>query len=357
MRSSKPLLLIVLLMQLAGCAAPTYYAQAISGHLELMRERESIDTLLETGNIDEDLAIRLQLSQEIRAFAISELGIDAGDSYTQFVKTNRSAVTWNVLAAEEFSLEPKTWCFPIAGCVAYRGYFKQQAAESFAEKLAAKDFDVTVTPATAYSTLGWFDDPLLDTMFQYSDTQLAAFIFHELAHRQLYVKGDTAFNEAYAGFIEETAVRLWLESIGQEQLLESWLARQQATADFTQLLRETRRQLNLLYSSSAATNEKRSRKSALFAELESAYHSLVEIEWGGIDYYSGWFSRGLNNAQMALVDSYQGGICAFSNLYQSADQDIVRFQKLAAEKAALDHEYRRAWLEQPCLIIASDGNL
>lgn len=357
MKSLNPLMLLVLLLQLTACAAPSYYAQAISGHFKLMREREKIETILAAGDVEPELARELQLARQMRDFGISELGLEAGDSYTQFVETGQQAVTWNVIAAPEFSLQPRTWCFPASGCVAYRGYFKQQAADKYAEKLAQKTFDVTVSPAIAYSTLGWFDDPLLDTMLQYNDEQLAAFLFHELAHQQLYVKGDTAFNEAYASFIEQTGVSLWLKSNDREDQLELWQARQQASRDFTQLLLETRLQLANVYSSNADDADKRARKTILFKDLEDNYQSMVKDDWDGHSYYSGWFSRSLNNARLALIDSYQGGVCAFTTLYHSVDGDMAHFQQLSAEKARLNNELRREWLNQPCGVIASEGNL
>jgi predicted aminopeptidase len=357
MKSVKSLILSILLMQLTACVAPSYYSQAISGHMKLMRNRQSIDTLVEPGNTDPELAAELMLAMEIREFATTGLGLDAGGSYKQFVATGQSAVTWNVVAAPEFSLEPRTWCFPVSGCVAYRGYFKQEAAEQYAQKLADKEFDVVVSPAIAYSTLGWFDDPLLDTMLQYDEDQLAAFIFHELAHRQLYVKDDSAFSEAYASFIEETGVLLWLQATGREGRLEDWRTRQQASREFRDLLMETRQQLFDVYASNSTTAEKRTQKAFLFHELEMTYRAMVNNEWGGQDYYAGWFSRGLNNAQMALVNSYQGGVCAFAGLYRSVGGDMARFQELAAEKAVLSKEKRSAWLNQPCRVIASEGNL
>lgn len=357
MKSVKTIMLSILLVQLTACAAPSYYAQAISGHMKLMRERQSIETLLESENTDPELEGKLMLAMQIREFAATGLGFDAGDSYTQFVATGQSAVTWNVVAAPEFSLEPRTWCFPVSGCVAYRGYFKQEAAEQYAQKLANKEFDVVVSPAIAYSTLGWFDDPLLDTMLQYNEEQLAAFIFHELAHRQIYVKGDSAFNEAYASFIGETGVQLWLEATGREARLEAWRTRQQASGDFRDLLQETRQRLSEVYASDSTAAEKRTRKVSLFDELEMAYQVMVRDEWDGQDYYAGWFSRGLNNAQMALVNSYQGGVCAFARLYRSVGGDMARFQDLAAKKASLSKEQRSAWLNQPCRVIASEGNL
>jgi predicted aminopeptidase len=353
-----PVLLLALpFLQLGGCAAPSYYSQAISGHFSLMNKREDIDAILDKDSTDPELARELELSIEIREFAITQLHLPDNDSYTQFVSTGQNAVTWNVVAAPEFSFEPRKWCFMVSGCVPYRGYFKIEAAEKFAQKLAGDGFDTTVSPAIAYSTLGWFDDPLLDTMFQYSDEQLAAFIFHELAHQQLYVKGDTAFNEAYASFVEETGVRLWLETSGRAEQLPDWLKLEQATLQFNALLQDTRTKLKTLYASGQADEQMRENKSVVFDELREAYRSLVETQWEGRSYYESLLSRDLNNARLALINSYQGGACAFEKLYRSAAMDIARFHQLATEKAALDSERRYSWLNQPCEVIASNSDL
>jgi predicted aminopeptidase len=354
-----PALLVVVLpfIQLGGCAAPSYYSQAISGHLGLMNKRKNIDSILEMDSTDPELARELELSIEIREFAVTQLYLPDNDSYTQFVRTDQDAVTWNVVAAPEFSLEPRKWCFMVSGCVPYRGYFKIDSAEKFARKLAQDGFDTTVSPAIAYSTLGWFDDPLLDTMFQYSDEQLAAFIFHELAHQQLYVKGDTAFNEAFASFVEETGVRLWLESTGRAEQLPEWLKLEKATLQFNSLLQNSVTKLNTLYASGLAEDRMREGKSIVFGDLREAYRLLVDMQWEGRSYYESLLSRELNNARLALINSYQGGACAFEKLFATAQEDMARFHQLASEKAALKSGQRSSWLNQPCEVIASNSDL
>jgi len=342
------LLLAWLLLHSAGCAGPSYYAQAISGHLGLMRQREDIHQILDSGAADPELARELRLAMEIREFAVSELGLPDNGSYTQFVDTGRDAVSWNVVAAPEFSLQPRQWCFLVSGCVPYRGYFKREAADRFAEKLAGDGLDVSVSPAAAYSTLGWFDDPLLDTMLSYGDEQLAAFLFHELAHQELYVKGDTAFNEAYAGFVEESGVQLWLESTGNTDRLPGWKERRQASLQFNALLQETRQVLEAEYRSGEPEASMRENKARIFAQLRENYQVLVGETWKGRSYYESWFTRDLNNAQLALVNAYQGGACAFERLFAEAGGDLARFHQLAAGKAALDSASRTEWLDQPC---------
>ena len=325
--------------------------------MQMMRQREDITTLLNSGETDPELARELELSAEILDFATDQLLLPDNGSYRQFVQTGRDAVTWNVVAAPEFSLRPKLWCFIVSGCVAYRGYFQTGDAERLAKKLADAGYDTSVSPAIAYSTLGWFDDPLLDTMIQYSDEQLAAFIFHELAHQQLYVRGDTAFNEAWAGFIEQTGVRLWLESSGRSARLPGWLKQESAGIQFNALLQDTQKKLGVLYESDLPEEQMRTEKTRVFGNLQDAYGQMVDLQWDGHSYYSAMFSRELNNASLALVNSYHGGVCAFRQLYRSAQEDMGRFQQLAREKAKLNAEQRQAWLQQSCEVIASGSDL
>ena len=344
-------------LYLAACASPAYYSQAISGHLKLMNQREDISTMLASDSTDPEVARKLSLSVEIREFGVKNLYLPDNDSYSQFVRTGQDAVSWNVIAAPEFSLKPKQWCFIVSGCVPYRGYFKEEAAGKFAATLKRDGFDTTVSPAVAYSTLGWFDDPLLDTMLQYRDEQLAAYIFHELAHQQLYIKGDTAFNEAYASFIEEMGIRLWLKSHGQTEAITEWRQRGTAALQFNELLRKTRDKLGELYSSDLPEPRMREDKSEIFDSLQEAYTLLSTEQWNGKSYYSSLLSRGLNNANLALINSYQGGVCAFTSLYQATGENMVRFQKLAAEKATMTATQRATWLNQPCDVIASKDDL
>jgi predicted aminopeptidase len=348
---------VITVLLLAACAAPSYYAQAISGHRDLMRQRKDIADILDSGSAGPELQQQLELALEIREFAVAQLRLPDNASYTQFVETGREAVTWNVVAAPEFSLAPRQWCFLVSGCVPYRGYFKLQNAEEFAARLAGAGYDTAVSPVIAYSTLGWYDDPLLDTMFQYSDEQLAAVIFHELAHQELYVSGDAIFNESYASFVGETGLTLWLESSGREGRLAGWLKLQSAGAQFSTLLQKTRTQLAAIYASGQPQDSMRESKSTVFEDLRADYRLLVAEQWEGRSYFETLFARELNNASLALINSYRGGSCAFEALYREAHRDMTRFQQLAASKARLGKEHRRAWLDQPCEVIASGSDL
>jgi predicted aminopeptidase len=352
-----PLVLTALATVLTACAGPSYYAQAISGHCELLRRQQEIEPLLERSDTDPALARELRLALEMRRFAIEELGLPESDSYTRYVATGREAVTWNVVAAPEFSLQAKKWCFPVSGCVPYRGYFEKHEAERFAQKMNTKGYDVSVSPVAAYSTLGWFEDPLPDTLLEFTEEQTAAFLFHELAHQRLYVRSDAAFNEAYASFVEEKGVELWLGSTGRSERLPDWRQQQTATLQFNALLQESRDALSKAYRSQREDNEMRKAKAAIFQQLTDSYEDLVQREWRGRDRFSTWFDEGPNNARLALLATYHGGACAFEKLFRRADGDLERFHALAAQKAKLKNQERRAWLEQPCEVIAPDPDL
>ncbi|MDZ4729085.1 MAG: aminopeptidase [Xanthomonadales bacterium] len=354
---SKALLLSALLPAVAllaivvlstGCSSLSYYQQAVAGHLSLMRQRQYITELLTDPQTDPALTTQLRLAQEIVHFAETQLLLDADGSYSQLVFTGQTAVSWNVVAAEEFSVEARNWCFPVAGCVPYRGYFKQQQALDFAAQQRTESYDVYVSPATAYSTLGWFDDPLLDTMFQYSTSQLAGILIHELAHQKLYLSGDTAFNESFAEFVESVGVKHWLQQTERQQELQDWSMRRQAEPQFAALLADTRASLRVLYGSGETVKVMREQKQAMLKALQNEYTSLVSEQWQGHDYFYGWLAGDVNNAQLALAESYAGGVCAFAALYQQAGENLAKFYELARQQADLSAAQREAWLNMPC---------
>ncbi len=335
----------------------SYYSQAVSGHLSLMHQRQDVAAVLDNPVTDPLVVKQLRLSQEVLAFAETVLHLDSGGSYRQVVITGQRAVSWNVVAAEEFSVNPKLWCFPIAGCVPYRGYFKQSKASDIAQQLQTKGFDVDVSPVAAYSTLGWFDDPLLDTMLRYSESQLAAVLIHELAHQKLYVAGDTNFNEAFAEFVESAGVTLWLQNTDRHQELLDWTARRQAEPQFTALLADTRARLSTLYSSGQDQALMREQKQRILEMLQKDYTSLVAKQWQGQNYFGGWMEGDMNNARLALAESYAGGACAFEALYQQAGAKLEDFYVLAEQQARLGDDERRSWLQRPCQSFASANDL
>ena len=330
----------------SGCSTAGYYAQAIGGHLELMRARQSIDELLRDDATDPTLREQLQTLVDARRFAVAELDLPDNDSYSSYAATGRRYVTWNVVAADEFSVQARTWCFPVAGCVNYRGYFDERDAERYAAELAAEGrIDVIVGGASAYSTLGWFDDPVLDTMLRGGDIGYVGTLFHELAHQQLYVKDDSNFNEAFASFVEQEAVRQWLETRDEPQRVDSynaWLARREQFGD---LLKTTRGELQALYAQSLPTTDKRAAKQAVFHDLRTRYDEL-KASWDGYSGYDGWFERDINNARLVSVATYRRYIPAFVVMFDEAMREWPAFYTLAREVSELPARERKQRMQR-----------
>ena len=333
---------------LTACSGPGYYLQAVSGQWKLMHARQDIQSLLDNPATSSELTAHLQAAGQIKVFASSALDLPANGSYSSYVEVEGDALVWNVVATEEFSLEAKKWCFPVAGCVPYRGFFKQQKAKESATRLRKKGMDVFVSPAAAYSSLGWFNDPLLSTMVTGSDIRLAAYLFHELAHQRLYIKGDGVFNEGYASFVEETGIKAWLESNQRQDELLQRQRLQNASKDFQMLIGEVRKELAGLYRSDKPDTIKRKQKADIFRSFSQSYEQLSDEKWNGKRYYAAWFDGPVNNARLALYNTYEGSHCAFQGLFDQAEGDMREFHRLAEQKSLLQKEDRAKWLQQTC---------
>jgi predicted aminopeptidase len=342
---------------LTACSGPGYYAQAISGQWKLSHARQPISELTADPKTDAELVQRLQTASGIIVFAATELDLPANGSYSSYVDLQRDAVTWNVIATPAYSLVPKKWCFLVAGCFPYRGFFKQSAAQSSASKYDKRGWDTYISPATAYSTLGKFNDPLLSTMFKGSDVRLAAFLFHELAHQRIYVKDDGRFNENYASFLEQVGISRWLEASNRQEELQKWQKMQQVEKQFAAFIKPFRFELASMYQSGLADTEKSKQKVIIFDMLQNAYQVMVKNSWNGQDYYKRWFESPLNNARLALFDTYDGGQCAFEHLYIKAKGNIMDFNHLAGEQAKLPKLERDKWLNQMCPVVAPATDL
>lgn len=301
-----PLRLAMLLsvaISLSGCALP-YYWQAVGGQISLLRKRVPIETVVSDPAYDAATRARLETVLELRKFAVDELKLPDNDSYTSFVALDRPYVVWNVIATEEFSVEPVRWCFPIAGCVAYRGYFDRADAEKFEHRLDAQGFDTYSGGSTAYSTLGYFDDPVLSTMIGGTEQGIAGVLFHELAHQRIYVKGDSELSEAYATAVEEYGVELWLRRHADADAVEAYLDRQRRGRMLGLFVARQQDRLRALYARDLAVDEMRAAKADAFDRLLVEYAELKN-EWGGNAEFDGWFSGTLNNATLVAVATYR----------------------------------------------------
>jgi predicted aminopeptidase len=311
-----------------GCAAP-YYWQAIGGQFELFRKREPIDKVIADPATDPRLKTTLARVETMRRFAVDELLLPSNGSYTTYVELDRPYVIWNVVATEEFAVKPRRWCFPFAGCVAYRGYFDKAGAEHFAAKLAEDGLDTYIGGSTAYSTLGYFDDSVLSTMVAGGDQYVASLLFHELAHQRLYVKSDSEFSEAFAMVVEELGTERWLSVHGTPTDLARYRARRHRREQFGELISAQQARLRALYASGAPPEQLRADKQRAFETLRREYEAL-KATWGGSTDYDAWFAQPLNNAALASVATYTRWLPAMR-----ARLDEVGLRAFYADAAAI----------------------
>jgi predicted aminopeptidase len=327
-----------------GCATFSYYGQAVRGHLDLMNRTRPIEAQLADPKTPPELREKLARVLEIREFASRELALPENGSYRAYADLERPYVVWNVFAAPEFSVEPRASCFPIVGCVSYRGYYAQGDADAFAAELRREGYDVFVYGVPAYSTLGWFDDPVLNTFVRYPDAELARLVFHELAHQLVYVKGDTMFNESFAVAVEEEGVRRWMAKHATDRERAAYAELRARRAEFVQLVLRYRARLEALYREPLSDAEKRAEKARLFAEMEAGYQALKAERWGGWSGYDRWFGKDVNNAQLASVATYEELVPAFRALLAREGGDMARFYGAVHALARLDKSAREAEL-------------
>jgi predicted aminopeptidase len=301
---------------------------------------------LKSPQTPDGLRNQLRAVNSIRDFATRTLGLPDNGSYRTYADVGRPYVVWNVVAAPEFSVDPKEWCYPIVGCVAYRGYFDDRRASSFAAKLRARGLDVSVGGVAAYSTLGHFDDPILNTMMAWNDIELAAIVFHELTHQLMYLPGDAPFNEALATTVEEEGVRRWLVTQGRSAELHHRLEQQDRYLRVIELLRRTRVELEVLYASGIDTTQMRERKAAAFDRLKQEYRGLT-AQWGGEAPFASWFGGQLNNARLASVATYYDCVPGFERELAAAGGDLTAFYGRVRQLARLDQHTRDSLLCRP----------
>ena len=308
------------------CRSLPYYDQAIDGQMEILRKQEPISELIEDPNTPAKLREKLIFIQEVRDFAAKKLHLPVNDHYLSYVELNRPYVVWNVYAAPEFSLTPKTWCFPIVGCVAYRGYFSEQDAHRFGDSLKQEGYDVFINGAIAYSTLGWFDDPVLSTFANLSEPAIAALIFHELAHGVLYIKDDTAFNESFATAVEQEGFRRWQMAANDLKGYENWLSKRQRRQRFITLVSKYRAKLEALYQNGLPVNKRRNQKAFIFNQMKSEFIDLKSIH-ANLAAYEAWFKQPLNNAQLISVSTYHDWVPAFGKILSESGADLKTFYR------------------------------
>lgn len=326
----------------AGCATLSWYGQALHGQLDLLSRREDIAELLVRPETPEELRQRLRTVLVVRRFAEDQLGLPESRSYESYADLERDAAVWNVVATPRYSMTPKRWCYPLVGCLAYRGYFRRDRAFEQARRLQDEGFDVAVMPAVAYSTLGWFADPVVSTMLDWDDANLAGFIFHELTHEKLFLPGATAFNEAYATVVERHGVRRWLESEGRRDERADWERDQALLAARVEALLEARATLATLFNSTRDETALATGKQRAYRRLDKRLRALAErFETDRLD---GWIEADLNNAHLAMVATYEQGVGAFDRLLADCSADMACFHAAAARMAERDERVREEFL-------------
>ena len=289
--------------------------------------------------MSDELADKFARVMDIREFAESELGLPVGGNYSSYVDIEREHVVWNVFAAPEFSVEPVNWCYPIAGCVAYRGFFSERSALRYAAKLEEDGLDVYTGGVDAYSTLGWFEDSLLSTVLNRADYQLAGLIFHELAHQLVYLPGDTTFNESFATAVEREGVRRWLAKSNKDSNIAAALLDYDRQQQFVDLVTDYRDRFESLYQLDLNASSMRSQKLELQQMLREEYATLKQ-QWQGYEGYDGWFSRSLNNAQLSTVASYNDLLPFFVAVFEQSNQDFSAFYAEVSRLANLPEQER-----------------
>lgn len=338
------ILLIAASLGMSACTSIEYYWQAINGHTAILNREHPITELLATPDLDPDLRQVLEGMQRARDFASQELALPDNDSYRVYADIERKYVIWNVIATDEFSVTPQQWCFPFAGCVSYRGFFSEADAQAFVSELRRQGKDVYVAGARAYSTIGWFDDPLLSTMLYRDEALRVGVLFHELAHQQLYVQNDTAFNEAFATAVAQEGVRRWFLHSGNNMAYEAYLQASQRRADFNVLLQQTRSRLKQVYSEIQDRDELRKQKKQIFEELQQKYARLKQHQWDNDNRYDNWMAQPLNNAHLALAATYHELVPAFQRQLENVKGDLPSFYKKMKQLAGLQKAERHARL-------------
>jgi len=349
-RTLRAAIAAVLLLGLStGCSSLGYYAQSVSGHLKLLNAARPVPEVLADPATPDALKARLELTQRIRDYAVTALNLPDNHSYRRYADLQRNAAVWNVSAAPELSLTLRTWCFPVVGCVAYRGYYDRDQAESYAEQLRASGLDAGVYAVPAYSTLGkipgrYFADPLLNTFVQSPEGELARLIFHELSHQVAFAPGDTVFNESFATTVERVGTARWLSEHGSPSVREALAKQESRRADFRALTTRYRDRLRALYQSAASDDDKQRGKAELLAQLRADHFALKAGAWQGYTGYDGWFDR-VNNASFGVLAAYTELVPQFERMLAAQGGDLPHFYAEVRRLAGLPMDERRRALQ------------
>jgi len=338
------LLIFIISVLLSGCAELQYYGHAFSGQLDVLSKRRPIQEVIEDPNTKPDVVQKLKVVEQMHDFAVSDLALPDSDSFRSYSDLGRDYVLWNIFATPELSLETKQWCYPFFGCVGYRSYFEKAYADSIASELEQQGWDVHVAPSPAYSTRGFFADPIYNPMLRYDDLTLAGILFHELAHEKIYFKNDSELNESFAVAVQDEGVKRWLEYEKKPAYYSEYILDQQRDKQFVTLLLKYRNKLDDVYKSLQSDELKRTKKKQILALLRKDYYTLRK-EWGDYAGFDHWFNKPLNNARLAPVGTYQGHVKAFALLIKHHNGNLPAFYEQVKEISELPKEERRERLQ------------
>jgi predicted aminopeptidase len=347
---------LIAALMLLGCQSAGYYAQAIWGQAQMVMLKRPVDELLEDPETPRAVKEKLAYVMALREFARKELQLPVGGAYSSYTDIAGSYVIWNVFAAPEFSLEPKMWCYPVIGCASYRGYFSHGNAEEYANSLRRDGFDVFVTGVTAYSTIGWFDDPVLGTFLRLDKARLSALIFHELAHRVLYVAGDTEFNESFATMVEEEGMRRWAMENHDPEIFCEQERRMKFQKKVIERVAKLRHELQVIYASHLPAEQKKNEKCLAFRafldDLESERQTTKPKTLNSRQ----WFESGLNNATLVPLAAYHDLAPAFHRILKHLGGDLAAFYLECRRLAELSPTERKAYMQRLMPLPSSIGN-
>lgn len=331
---------------LAACQSLGYYAQSARGQLELLNQSKPIDKWLQNKAVDDNLRQKLIWITQVRDFASEQLDLPRNLSYTRYADIERKYVVWNIFAAPGLSLEPYRWCYLIIGCQAYRGYFSRQDALDYAGRLREQSYDVSVGGVRAYSTLGWFNDPVISTFIDYPESDLAGLIFHELAHQVVYVKDDTVFNESFATLVEIRGVEQWLLQNGAHNELLAYRRQRELEKAVIRLIMRHRNALKQLYQSQLPDYAKLEQKSLIFSALKQEYQRLKIDRKKSKSAWDGWFAQDLNNADMIAIGAYYAKVNGFNKIFENAGEDFSVFYLAVKDLAKLSKKQREDYFSK-----------
>ena len=337
-------LIALTFLLLGGCAELQYYGHAVSGQLDVLSKRRAISEVIKDPGTKPEVVLKLKAVERMHDFAISDLALPDSESFRSYADVGRPYVLWNVFATPKLSLQTKQWCYPFLGCLGYRSYFQKAYAESIAMELEQQGWDVHVAPSPAYSTRGFFADPIYNPMLRYDDLTLAGILFHELAHEKIYFKNDSELNESFAVAVQDEGVKRWLAHENKPQYYSEYVIDQQRDKQFVGLLLKYRKQLKVLYQSSETDNKKRIKKRQILGALRKAYF-VMRKDWDGYTGFDHWFNKPLNNARLAPVGTYQGHVKAFAALIKKYNGDLPMFYLQVNELSELPMDERREKLK------------